>query len=368
MNGATHPAVQAACFFPHSSVYLKERRKMDNFFSWLATIFNQLMAFITEEKLLVVVAVGLAIIIADLIIGRGRLKSVGSIIGFLVGFCLLFWGFVIYIENAPKQIGLAYGQAVLGAHEAVATNQALGVQEQPLFVWGTTPMPDSGKSVAVTPAPEVEPDSGENRLPSEKKVLREDALSVWMKTQLTYPAGFVALSLSDIPAGVICEAKAKTIEEKTCGGLFWTEEATNKCRLGRDSAEVWSISCWDTGMELTPIEFEANGLWTRPIFSVTSGKTVAQVQGTGDWSKWPACWKTVEVLPTATPTAEASSSVAQPGGQYLFSAPVEGYCGLESTTGSAWDRILICTGGQADGRSVPREEVPGEILELFPSP
>ena len=276
----------------------------------------------------------------------------------------------LYGERPKETVALTYGKAVSGAHEALATNQAMGISEQPLFSWGTTPMPDNGKPVVATPMPEVAPDSGkENSSPTSKKVLREDALSVWLKTQSVYPSGFVALSTTDIPSGIICEAKAEKIVEKTCGGLFWSEEATNNCRLERDSSEVWSIACWDANMQFGQVNFQANGLWTRPVFSVTTEKNVSTVQGTGDWSKWPACWETIQqVSPTMTPASNASSPVAEPGGQFLFSGPIEGYCGLKTSTGATWDRILICTGGLADGRSVPREEVPEEILGLFPNP
>jgi len=76
---------------------------VEGLFNWLATAFGQVMSFITQEKFWVFAAIILAYFIANLIIGRGRLKSVGSVIGFLVGFSLLYWGAMIYMENAPKR-------------------------------------------------------------------------------------------------------------------------------------------------------------------------------------------------------------------------------------------------------------------------
>lgn len=118
--------------------------------------------------------------------------------------------------------------------------------------------------------------------PKPVKVLRLDALQIWISTLNPRPADWLKnASTAMLPQGVRCDVAG-------------TGEGNKK-----DEVYDWVCYSTDPTLPLSPAGFQANGYFTRDDKSWGIDRAGA-AYGTGDWAACQSCWMVIE--PTAVPT------------------------------------------------------------------
>lgn len=178
-----------------------------------------------------------------------------------------------------------------------------------------------------------------------QKTLRADALAIWISAYVNpTPVDWLQNpSQNDLPKGVRCDVAGDG--------------------AGGKQKEVFQWKCYSTNpaLGLTPVEFVANGYWTRESRSWNIKSPGGIANGTGSWESCAECWE----VPVTTGATTMTTTVAEPlatvttGGGDVY---------VVSATDGATVRIptnQVCKDSDPKSGSIP-EGMEVTIVATFP--